>query len=345
MGWPWWQDRRLDKQRGSLLLCDRLANSRQGDYKRLDMDSHEPGFSSRPVNVASVPQRSPFRYPGGKTWLIPVVRAWLRWIAPVNMLIEPFAGGGVVSLTAVSEGFARRATLVELDPDIASVWKTVLGRDGEWLANRILNFEMSRASVDRVLESVTRCVRDRAFSTILRNRVQRGGILAPGAGLMKLGENGKGLKSRWYPETLKKRILEIVQIRGKLRFVQGDGVHYIERHATQKKVAFFVDPPYVTAGRRLYRCCDVNHERLFRLMKRVSSDFLMTYDDSAEIRRLVTQFRMDCETIPMRNTHNTTMMELLIGPDLAWFRRPSPPRSASGELFLQRPFERPALLP
>lgn len=26
------------------------------------------------VNVASVPQRSPFRYPGGKTWLVPVVR-------------------------------------------------------------------------------------------------------------------------------------------------------------------------------------------------------------------------------------------------------------------------------
>jgi len=23
------------------------------------------------VNVAMVPQRSPFRYPGGKTWLIP----------------------------------------------------------------------------------------------------------------------------------------------------------------------------------------------------------------------------------------------------------------------------------
>ena len=24
----------------------------------------------RVVNVASVPQRSPFRYPGGKTWLV-----------------------------------------------------------------------------------------------------------------------------------------------------------------------------------------------------------------------------------------------------------------------------------
>ena len=28
------------------------------------------------VNVASVPQRSPFRYPGGKTWLIPIARKW-----------------------------------------------------------------------------------------------------------------------------------------------------------------------------------------------------------------------------------------------------------------------------
>lgn len=26
------------------------------------------------VNVASVPFRSPFRYPGGKTWLVPQIR-------------------------------------------------------------------------------------------------------------------------------------------------------------------------------------------------------------------------------------------------------------------------------
>ena len=33
------------------------------------------GVSSQPaVNVASVAQRSPLRYPGGKTWLIPHIR-------------------------------------------------------------------------------------------------------------------------------------------------------------------------------------------------------------------------------------------------------------------------------
>ena len=34
------------------------------------------------VNVASVPQRSPLRYPGGKTWLIPHIREWLRHSEP-----------------------------------------------------------------------------------------------------------------------------------------------------------------------------------------------------------------------------------------------------------------------
>ena len=29
------------------------------------------------ANVSSVPQRSPLRYPGGKTWLVPHIRAWL----------------------------------------------------------------------------------------------------------------------------------------------------------------------------------------------------------------------------------------------------------------------------
>jgi DNA adenine methylase len=260
---------------------------------------------------------------------------WLRWVAPVNLLIEPFAGGGIVSLTAVFEGFARRATLVELDPDVASVWSTMLSCEGEWLASKILGFDMTDSSVSRTLSAIPRSRRERAFSTMLRNRVQRGGILAPGAGLMKHGENGKGLRSRWYPDTLSRRILDIVAIRRKLRFVKGDGMDFIEAHASRDKVAFFIDPPYVGAGRRLYKYSEVDHERLFHLAKRLRGDFLMTYDDSAEIRRLINLFRLDCETIPMRNTHNTTMLELLIGRDLRWFRRPSRHQSASVEFSLQ----------
>src|SRR5271157_5777323 len=69
---------------------------------------------TRIINVASVPQRSPFRYPGGKTWLVPYARRWLRSQSrPVGQLVEPFAGGGIVGLTAAFERLAKRVTLIE----------------------------------------------------------------------------------------------------------------------------------------------------------------------------------------------------------------------------------------
>jgi DNA adenine methylase len=295
------------------------------------------------VNVASVPQRSLFRYPGGKTWLVPYVRLWLRsLLSPARELIEPFVGGGVVGLTAAFEGLARKVTMVELDSDVAAVWKTVLGGDAEWLAKRIASFDPTFASVREALTNTARSERERAFCTILRNRVQRGGILAPGAGLMKYGENGKGLRSRWYPETLCRRIRDIAAIRGRIKFHHGDGVKYIERNLDRQGAAFFLDPPYVIAGRRLYRHSVINHEELFSLAKRIVGQFLMTYDDSQEIRRLVVKFRFDCETIPMRNTHNATVLELLIGRDLGWLRRTvSVPRS-SDESSLRMPEVRQA---
>src|SRR6266446_4751005 len=149
------------------------------------------------VNVSSVPQRSPFRYPGGKTWLVPLVRQWLRSLPrKPALLVEPFAGGAIVGLTAGFENLATKVLLVELDQDVASVWDTVLSRDASKLASRIRKFQFSKTSVASALATPPRTRLDRAFQTILRNRVQHGGIIAPGASLMKLGENGNGLKSR-----------------------------------------------------------------------------------------------------------------------------------------------------
>ena len=90
-----------------------------------DRDIPYPVSRIPAVNVAQVPQRSPLRYPGGKTWLVPHIRAWLAETRP-KVLIEPFAGGGIVTLTAVMEHLAERAILVELDRDVAAFWKAAL---------------------------------------------------------------------------------------------------------------------------------------------------------------------------------------------------------------------------
>jgi DNA adenine methylase len=281
------------------------------------------GTRLKAINVASVSQRSPFRYPGGKTWLAPYVRQWLQVTRPKpRELIEPFAGGAIVGLTVAFERLAESVLLVEKDEDVAAVWRTIFNaRNGKWLAERIAQFEFTpervRAELDLPLERLS--LRERAFRTILRNRVQRGGILAPGAGVMKRGENGRGI-ARWYPETLRRRILAIIEVKRRVRFEQGDGLEAIRKNATRPDVAFFLDPPYTVAGRRLYTYNDVDHRELFQIVSGVSGDFLMTYDDAEEIRDLAKLYRFDTELIPMKSTHHAEMRELLIGRDLSWVR-------------------------
>lgn len=138
--------------------------------------------SDKPVNVASVPQRSPFRYPGGKTWLVPYIRDWLHSKPkPPSRLIEPFAGGAIVSLTAAFEGLAKEVVFAELDDAIAAVWHVVLNGGADWLAQRVLAFDLTAENVTAVLRENPASLQARAFQTILRNRVQRGGIMAQGA--------------------------------------------------------------------------------------------------------------------------------------------------------------------
>ena len=301
--------------------------------RKLDSSSlaKDPGAAYRtaedfsfdqPVNVASVPQLSPFRYPGGKTWLVPYVRSWLKSLKkkPAT-LVEPFAGGGIVGLTAGFENLVEHVVFVEMDADVASVWRVILGEQAEWLANQIENFELTKANVLGILGTGRGSQRERAFVTILRNRVQRGGIMAPGAGLVKNGENGRGLHSRWYPQTLAKRIRSIAALRERFAFIMGDGLEAIREYADDAGAAFFVDPPYTIAARRLYPNWQVDHRRLFAELKRVKGNVLLTYDNTKEIVLLAEEFGFETQAITMKNTHHARMSELLVGKNLNWLRR------------------------
>jgi len=139
---------------------------------------------------------------------------------------------------------------------------------------------------------------------------------------MKEGENGRGIRSRWYPETLRKGILAIELVKHRISFIEGDGLDVIRENASREDVAFFIDPPYTIAGRRLYLFSDIDHEELFRLASKAAGDFLMTYDNAAPIRALAQRFGFETKLIPMKNTHHAKMTELLIGRDLGWLLHP-----------------------
>lgn len=290
------------------LVSAKAANALSEFTKQLDV--------ARPFNVAQVRQISPFRYPGGKTWLVPVAREWLQMIDRPRVLLEPFAGGAVIGLTAAAEGLADKVVLVEIDDDVSAVWEVLINgadRSVTMLSNKILRFDVTRDNVREVLDGTPRTTVERAFRTIVKNRTQRGGIMAPGAGLVKEGEAGRGLRSRWYPETLVKRFDTIRQFRDRITFMQGDAFDAIR---SNPGAAMFVDPPYTAAGKRagsrLYTHTELDHRQLFDDVANYAGPALLTYDDSDEIRNMAVENGFQVGNVAMKSTHNVVMRELTI---------------------------------
>lgn len=276
---------------------------------------------SQVVNVASVPQRSPFRYPGGKTWLVPTAREWFHQASPKeNVLIEPFAGGGIITLTAIAEQYFENALMVELDDDMAAAWMTFFSDDDcHWLIDRISNFNVTAEEINNAILDSDKGPKERGFATLVRNRTNHGGILAKGSGMIKTGEGGKGLSSRWYPSTLVKRIRDINALRNRISFIHGDAFEIIENNLNGDNVFFFIDPPYTVAGKRLYNHYEVDHYKIFELASQIKGHFLLTYDDAEEIRSIADEFHLPYKTIPMQTTHLITKEELLISDNFDWF--------------------------
>lgn len=272
------------------------------------------------TNVAQVKHLSPFRYPGGKTWFIPEARKWLIAAKRTpSVLVEPFCGGAIVALTAAAEGLATKVAISELDEDVAAVWETIFnGNDSDvkWLRDRVTGFEVNLKNVREVLDSKPTTDRTKAFRTVVKNRMQRGGIMSEGAGLVKAGENGKGLLSRWYPQTLAERFDALRQIRKKVVFTHEDAFSVIERHANDRDAFFFIDPPYTAggknAGTRLYTHSEIDHEWLFATMSVVEGSVMMTYDDSPEVRDMAARHGFRIENVKMKNTHHQVMKELMV---------------------------------
>jgi len=261
----------------------------------------------------SVPNHiSPFRYPGGKTWFIPFFKNWLN---SAEIVVEPFAGGASVSLACLVSGVCKHAILVESDPNIAAVWKTILGRNSKWLVEKIRGFEVAEKTVEKELAATVVNTRQRAWQTLLLNRVSHGGIVAKKAGRIRQGEDNKGLSSRWYPQTLIQRIELIHQLRNRISFRHGDGMTFLKGWADAEEdegAALLVDPPYLIAGRRLYDHWDINHETLFSHLGRVEGRFIATYENLPDIKKMAANHGLHTRVVSMRSRQHTRKKELLV---------------------------------
>ena len=78
--------------------------------------------------------------------------------------------------------------------------------------------------------------------TLVQNRCGYGGRLD--SGLLRRGDNGRGVASRWNGASLYGMLRQIRALSGRIHFVEGDGLHQGLLAHNDSENAAFVDPPY-----------------------------------------------------------------------------------------------------
>jgi DNA adenine methylase len=221
---------------------------------------------------------------------------------------------------AVAESYCERAFFSDIDSDVAVVWQCALSRDALKFAKEVEEFNLTKQHVRQLFYEASNGATQvqRALAVLVRNRISRGGVLAEGAGRLKKGENGKGIRSRWYPETLGSRLRVINKLRRKLHFSKSDGFSLLRKFSRDKTAVAFVDPPYHGPANRLYKHWRIDHEMLFRSLSTFEGDFLLAYDDALEIRNLARKYKFEMAAIQMKTTHHRMKREILLSKDLHW---------------------------
>ncbi len=245
---------------------------------------------------------SPLRYPGGKA---KVYNQIVELLTKNNKLeityIEPFAGGCGLALMLLKNNIVSNLILNDIDKSIYCFWKSVLKYNTElcqMIDSAILNLE--EREIQKFIQNNKEKINIRkkedvlklGFSTFYLNRVNRSGIINAGViGGIKQTGNYK-MDCRFNKRKLIEKIQEIYTYRDKIRFYNLDVIDFLK--IIKKKDSFiFFDPPYYKKGKDLY----VNfyehndHLNLANKISKLKNDWIVTYDNEEEIKKMYNQFR------------------------------------------------------
>jgi DNA adenine methylase len=231
--------------------------------------------------------KSPLRYPGGKSKAIDKIIPHIP--LNINEYREPFLGGGSVFL-AVKQLFENRIQkywINDLNFDLSCFWlyaKTEI----ELLANEVEQIKRKWTNGKELFNYFTRedlelSEFDRAVRFFVLNRITFSGTVDSG------GYSQQAFERRFTDSSIE-RLRKLSTQLSSAHITNSDYEELLLQDG--ENVFIFLDPPYLSAKKsKLYGLrgqlhTDFDHERFAKNMRQCPHKWLITYDDSPEIREL-----------------------------------------------------------
>jgi DNA adenine methylase len=228
--------------------------------------------------------KSPLRYPGGKSRAIQQLKVLIP--AEFSEYREPFVGGGSFFIYLKQKRPDLKIWINDLNPELYYFWEQAQV-DAEKLAREVLKVKKERRNgqelFDELLGTKTETLTnfERAVRFFVLNRITFSGVVESG------GYSQLAFVSR-FTESSIERLSKLGQILEGIKITHLDYQKLLQDG--DKNVFIFLDPPYFKATKsKLYGKNGVlhtsfNHDAFAREMKKCKHSWLITYDDSPEIR-------------------------------------------------------------
>lgn len=226
---------------------------------------------------------SPFRYPGGKTKILPII---LPYINPTDCFIDAFVGGGSVLLEIANK--YPNISLFANDKNywIYSFWKVISNPNQDYNSLITLLKQPPTLSLfyklrEEETEDEVLC----AYKAIFYNRTAFSGIFFSGPIGGKEQKSKYKIDCRYNFDKIKLK-LDICRklLINRLTVSNKDCSEY---ELLNTNISTYIDPPYVLAGDSLYvdKMSHNDHKQLFNILDN-RTNWLLSYDDCPLIREL-----------------------------------------------------------
>lgn len=207
---------------------------------------------------------------------------------------EPYAGGCGLALSLLYGGHVADIHVNDVDPSIWAFWHSVLNdTDGlaalvaetpvtveEWRRQRAVHLAMDARDPLAL-----------GFAAFFLNRTNRSGIIRGGGVIGGLSQTGNyKIDCRFQRDDLARRISRVAKYKDRIHLTNLDALDFLKRceRALPANSLLFVDPPYFKKGPELYTSFykPEDHARLADRVMGVRWPWIVTYDDTPDIRRL-----------------------------------------------------------